>query len=309
MSDTEFGNYVFRNNLTVFEALSELDVVDLHTELEANNALIVQTRSELQATTRLLDITVARVNTTDAVLVDVREEVNSLTSEVNSIHMELQDVSQLATLASNAASTAQQSADAASAAASNALTEAQSARSVANNAVIIAGAASTSAGTAQQTANSAQTTADTALSRADQAIASFNTLNDTVNQLATLVAQVNNIANLAFELSNQIFAKENDLILGWGRYNNQDTLFQMRSDRTTNNIMMTNVRFTSSVRLANGSTLPYTEFWIRSPGEMGQPTYPPARVRTGQWILYLTGGSGSAQQLFIDPFNIRDYSP
>lgn len=309
MSDTGFGNYVFRNNLTVFEALSELDVVDLHTEVEANNALIVQTRSELQATTRLLDTTVARVNTIDAVLVDVREEVNSLTSEVNSIHMELQDVSQLATLASNAASTAQQSADAASAAASNALSEAQSARSVANNAVIVAGAASTSAGTAQQTSNSARTTADTALSRADQAIASFNTLNGTVNQLATLVAQVSNIANLAFELSNQIFAKENDLILGWGRYNNQDTLFQMRSNRTTSNIMMTNVRFTSSVRLANGSTLPYTEFWIRGPGEFGQGTYPPARVRTGQWVLYLTGGSGSAQQLFIDPFNIRDYRP
>jgi hypothetical protein len=108
-------------------------------------------------------------------------------------------------------------------------------------------------------------------------------------------------------LADQIFARENDLVMGWGRYNNQDALFQLRSNLSTNRIMMTNVQFVASVRLVNGATLPYTEFWIRSPGEIGQPSFPAARVRTGQWVLRLTGGSAGAQQLFVDPFNIRDY--
>lgn len=180
------------------------------------------------------------------------------------------------------------------------MTEAQSARNLAGNAVVIANAANTAAGNAQSTANAAQTSANQAIQTADAASTLVNSLNDTVDQLARLVAETRLLAD-------QIFARENDLITGWGLYNNQNTLFQMRSNLSTNGIMMTNVRFTASVRLANGSTLPYTEFWIRSPGEIGQPVYPAARVRTGQWVLFLTGGSGGAQQLFINPFNIRDY--
>lgn len=295
MSDTEFGNYVFSNNLTVFEALSELDVVDLHNDIQANNALIVQTRSELHATTQLLDTTVARVNTIDAVIAEVRSDINSLFSEQNAISrqiLELQD----------SVANVQQIADSAASSATNALTEAQSASSLASSAVTVANAASSAAGTAQFTANAAQTSANQANQTANAAAASVSDLSNTVNQLANLIAETRLLAD-------QIFAKENDLITGWGLYQNQNTLFQMRSNRSTNGVMMTNVRFTASVRLANGATLPYTEFWIRSPGEIGQPTYPAARVRTGQWILYLTGGSGSAQQLFINPFNIRDYRP
>nr|AHX00964.1 ORF3 protein [Spodoptera exigua virus AKJ-2014] len=295
MSDTEFGNYVFSNNLTVFEALSELDVVDLRNDIQANNALIVQTRSELHATTQLLDTTVARVNTIDAVLAEVRSDVNSLSSDVNALDSEISELQ-------DSVANAQQTADSAASSAANALTEARSARSLAGNAAIAANAASTAAGTAQSTANAAQTSANQANQTANAATVSISSLNNTVNHLRSLIAETRLLAD-------QIFARENDLITGWGLYQNRDTLFQMRSNRSTNGVMMTNVRFTASVRLASGVTLPYTEFWIRSPGEIGQPTYPAARVRTGQWILYLTGGSGSAQQLFINPFNIRDYRP
>lgn len=255
-----------------------------------------------------LDVLTVRVNTQGFQIADNTTAISSLQTLVRVVTTVADDAAAIARSAQATANAAQTTADDARRQATAAQTTANAAQSTANSASSTASAAQSTANTAQTTANAAQTAANAAQITATNAASAASQALTTANIAANTASSAQTTASQALTLGNQIFAKQNSIIYGWGVMNNTNTLFQMQSNLSSSSVMMTNTNFTASRRLGNGNTLPYTQFWIRSRGEIGQPSWPAARVRTGAWILLLTGGSGGAQQLTIDPFYIRDYT-
>lgn len=306
--DTEFGEYVFSNGLTIFEALSNLEVVSL-----GNQLIVVQ--NEINTLSNQLIVVQNELNQTRSELNDLSVSLDVLTVRVNTQGFRIEDnTADIGTLANQMVEVVNLANDAATAAARAQLT-ATNANSTANEAQSVAVTAQNTAVLAQAQANSANVTANIASTAANAASAAAGDAQNTAVAAQVQAAGATVVANSAattasqaLALGNQIFAKQNSIIYGWGVMNNTNTLFQMQSNLTSDSVMMTQQNFTSALRLGNGAVLPYTQFWIRSAGEFGQPNWPAARVRTGAWILLLTGGSGSAQQMTIDPFYIRDYT-
>lgn len=342
-NETEFGEFVFNNDLTTFEALSRLDVTNLGNEVTTLNSELAQTRSELSDLSVSVDNLVVRVNTDGFRISDLESAVDAQNTTISFLSTRIDGAVSEAALARSAASAAQEAADnalseatlarsassAAQETADNALSAANEARSGVNNLrnslnqtnIEMAGISilldntiadldvvRSIANTANSNAQAAQTTAGTALSVANNALSTASGARVTADAAQARAEEAFSLAQSVATIADRIFCKENSLITGWGVMNGVNTLFQMRATSTSSNIMMTNVRFTSAVRLGNGNQLPYTTFWIKSPGEFGQFGWPAARVRTGAWQLHLDGGSSPNIQLFITPFNIRDYT-
>lgn len=79
---SSFANFVFENNLDLYEALSDLDIVNIGIDVTRLNDLMTQTRSELNDVARLADLTEARVNTMETRFLDID---NTLTIHGNNI--------------------------------------------------------------------------------------------------------------------------------------------------------------------------------------------------------------------------------
>jgi len=94
-NETPFGEYVFKNNLTTFEALSELDVVQIGGEVSRLQTDLDQTRSELAGLARQFDDLTVRFNTIEFRVEDVESEAQRLNGVTTTLN---QQVSGLTTI-------------------------------------------------------------------------------------------------------------------------------------------------------------------------------------------------------------------
>lgn len=161
--DTEFGEFVFSNDLTTFEALSQLDVTHLGRDVQNLRRELDQTRSELSDQAVMLDNLTARVNTLNFQVNDHTAEISLLEAGLQTVSINLGQTNTELSVVRNTANAAQTAANTAVSTAQAAQTTASAAQTAASTATSTAQAAQTTANAAQTTANIANNTANTSL--------------------------------------------------------------------------------------------------------------------------------------------------
>lgn len=89
---SSFKEYVDGNNYTVYEALSELEVVDTEAQIDKMELAITQLQSETTNLARRTQVLEARTNTQDALIENLDEKVDKLSTDVNVLTTEVDDL-------------------------------------------------------------------------------------------------------------------------------------------------------------------------------------------------------------------------
>lgn len=308
--ETEFGEYVFNNDLTTFEALSRLEVTNLGNEVTTLSTELDQTKSELNDLAVTVDNLVVRVNTDSFRIADLEAQVETQTTSISELNGKVDAQSASIESANLTANTALTTATNAQSAVNTTNTEVSRISGLLNNTISDVDVVRGLANTAIANAAAAQETASVAVNIGNNNMLAISGARIIAERAQARADEAFTLAQSAFTLANQIFVKQSSTIYGWGMYNGQETLFTVKARGTSTDIMLSSSRFEAEILRANNATgsniqLPFTSFWIRSPGEFGQ--WPRARIRPGQWVLLMDGGELPVRQMFIRPFDIRDF--
>jgi len=178
-NDTEFGEYVFQNDLTTFEALSKLDVTSVGREVADLQRELAQTRSELSDQAVALDNLTARVNTDSFRITDLEVEVQALATGVSDVTSQIETLNDRVEQVSSNVLTLEQTVETLTSQFSNLSIRVDDVSQRADQAIADAAQASSQAGTANTTASNALAIANTAEQTAQGAAAQAQTAQNT----------------------------------------------------------------------------------------------------------------------------------
>jgi len=320
-NETEFGEYVFNNDLTTFEALSRLDVTHLGGRVEDIGRELAQTRSELNDISITVDSIIARANTDRFRIDELESDTEALRATVTSLQesvtttIELaNEAARIANTAQAAANSAQQAASAARVIAGDAQQIAITARTTANEAQDSAAAAQQTASVAQQAASAAVTAASTAQNTAIEANQRAGAALSTANQAGILAIDADTKATRAETFIDvwrdsiqRIFCLQGMTIYGVGPSAGLNRYFQISLPDEEPGVQWRTIWYDNPRVIVDGNVSTIDTGVRISPPDIlpGQEDWPVTSIRTGRWYIRFRRGSVETIGFYFDIYDFK----